>query len=145
MSNCSKKAVAEEKKGLQEGASLTEQLLVAKSRVLMHQHYHLQRIFVCVRTKLVILLGETPNLPSPNQHEYSIASLRAQQKTAPVPGGFTCSFKAATAPKKKIQNDAGISQRCWCCMHKSYFFQLQRKAPYIFGTEGLSTCKSQID
>lgn len=93
----------------------------------MHQHYHLQRIFVCVRTKLVILLGETPNLPSPNQHEYSIASLRAQQKTAPVPGGFTCSFKAATAPKKKYKMMLEFHRDAGAACTKAIFFSSRER------------------
>ena len=78
----------------------------AKNQVLRHQHYHLQCINVCVKMKLVILLGEKPNLPNPIPYEDSIASVRAYWKTALVPGGLLAALKQQQQKKKKIK-------RCW--------------------------------
>lgn len=92
------------------------QLPTAKNQVLRHQHYHLQCINVCVKMKLVILLGEKTNLPNPIPYEDSIASLRVYWKIVLVPGGLLAALKQQQ--KKKNLKDAGISHRCCCCMGK---------------------------
>lgn len=56
--------------------------------------------------KLVILPGETPNLPNPNQHEDSIASVWVYWKAALVPGGLLAALKQRQREEKKIR-------RCW--------------------------------
>lgn len=90
----------------------------------MHQHNHLQPIYVCVKTKLVILPSETPNLPNPNQQEGSIASVRAWQKTTPVPGGLLAALKQQQQEKKKYKVMLEFHRDAAAACTKAVFFQL---------------------